>query len=67
VPGIDIDFSKVVGSSNRFSSFVALIIIMEMMNLSIAFFSLCDFVEWKLFVHNYIYICKCEVFLISTY
>jgi len=39
---IDIDFSKVVGSSNRFSSFVASITIIEMMSLSRSFFSFCD-------------------------
>lgn len=39
---IDIDFSKVVGSSNRFSSFVVSITIMEMMSLSRSFFSFCD-------------------------
>jgi len=40
---IDIDFSKVLGSGNRFSSFVASITIMEVMSLSRSFFSFCDF------------------------
>jgi hypothetical protein len=46
--GVDMAFSKEVGSNSRFSFVIASIDIMEMMSLSRAFFSLCDLLRMRI-------------------
>jgi hypothetical protein len=46
--GVDMASLKEIGFNNRFSSIVALIAIMEVMNLSRVFFSLCDLFKTKI-------------------
>jgi len=46
--GVDMASSKEIGSNNRFSSIVASIPMMEMMNLSKAFFTLYDLLRMRI-------------------